>query len=212
MKSLSRICFITPDDRDVDRVEKILEAALQAGIRCVQFRRKDGVRRQLYHDALRLRDLCRRFDAAFIVNDFADLALAVEADGLHVGQDDLPLAVARKIMGNAIIGVSTHTVAEAVEAMKGGADYIGFGAIYPTATKDVPETTGADAIREIKAAVSIPVIAIGGITAGNTKDVFMTGCDGIAVCAAISCGDIKANVTAFRKGLPDMEEVKIKGR
>ena len=210
MKSLSRICFITPDDRDVDKVGKILETALQAGIRCVQFRRKDNDRRQLYNDALRLRNLCRRYDAAFIVNDFADLALAVEAEGLHIGQDDLPLDVARKIMGNVIIGVSAHSVAEAEEAMRGGADYIGFGAIYPTITKDVPGTTGSAAIREIKAAVTIPVIAIGGITAENAKEVFLAGCDGIAVCSAISSGDIKANVAAFLKGLPDLGNVIIK--
>jgi thiamine-phosphate diphosphorylase len=83
--------------------------------------------------------------------------------------------------------------------MKGGADYIGFGAIYPTGTKDVPQIRGADAIREIKAAVSIPVIAIGGITTENAGEVFMTGCDGIAVCAAVSRGDISANVAAFLK-------------
>jgi thiamine-phosphate pyrophosphorylase len=212
MRSLSRVCFITPDDRDVDKVGEIVETALQAGIRWVQFRRKDTGRRQLYHDALHIRNLTRRFDAVFIVNDYADIALSVEADGLHIGQDDLPLREARKIMGNVIIGVSTHGVAEAEEAMEGGADYIGFGAIYPTGTKDVGQTRGAGAIKEIKAAVSLPVIAIGGITPENAGEVFLTGCDGIAVCAGISSGDIKANVAAFLKGLPDLQGVKIKDR
>jgi thiamine-phosphate pyrophosphorylase len=197
MRNLSPICFITPDDRDIIAVGKVVQTALEAGIRWVQFRRKNGARRQLFSDAMYLKNITKQFGAMLVINDYADIAMAVEADGLHVGQDDLPLSEAKKIMGRVIIGVSTHSVAQAVEAMNGGADYIGFGPIFPTATKDAGQPKGAKSIREIKAAVSMPVIAIGGITAHNARDVFAEGCDGIAVSAGIGEGDIKANVAAL---------------
>jgi len=197
MKNLSPICFLTPDDSDIVRVGRTVQLSLEAGIRWVQFRRKNADRRQLYQDALYLKNITQQFGAMFIINDYADIALAIEADGLHVGQDDLPLGAAKKIMGRAIVGVSTHSVEQAVEAMRGGADYIGFGPIFPTATKDAGEPKGAESIRMIKAAVSIPVIAIGGITPHNAGDVFAADCDGIAVSAGISKGDIRENVAAF---------------
>jgi thiamine-phosphate pyrophosphorylase len=199
MTNLSPICFLTPDDRDIAKVGGIVEAALEAGIRWVQFRRKNGDRRLLYQDALYLKNITQRFGAMFVVNDYADIALAVEADGLHIGQDDLPLAQAKKIMGRIIIGVSTHSVEQALEAMNGGADYIGFGPVFATGTKDAGIPKGADAINEIRRVVSLPVIAIGGITADNAGAVFATGCHGIAVSAGIAAGDIKANVIALLK-------------
>jgi thiamine-phosphate pyrophosphorylase len=203
MVNLSRICFLTPADRPIGESEPMVRAALEAGIRFVQYRRKDICRRELYFEALRLRDLTGSYNATFIVNDHADIALAVQADGLHVGQDDLPLAEARKIMGQVMIGVSTHSLAQAVEALKGGADYIGFGPIFPTNTKDAGQPKGAEAIRDIRASMSIPVIAIGGITTSNAREVFAAGCDGIAVSAGISNGDIRANVAAFIACLPE---------
>jgi thiamine-phosphate pyrophosphorylase len=202
MRKLSPICFITPDDSDIVSVGAVVQAALEAGIRWVQFRRKNAGRRQLYSDALYLKNITQQFGAMLVINDYADIALAVEADGLHVGQDDLPISDVKKIMGHAIIGVSTHSVAQAVEAMSRGADYIGFGPIFPTCTKDAGLPKGAASIREIRAAVSIPIIAIGGIIAENACDVFAAGCDCIAVSAGIGRGDIKANVSALFSCVP----------
>jgi|WetSurMetagenome_2_1015567.scaffolds.fasta_scaffold00075_21 thiamine-phosphate pyrophosphorylase len=197
MRKFSPVCFLTPDNIDIAEVCRIVQTALDSGIRWVQFRRKSGDRRLLLSEAGCLRNLTRRFGAMLVVNDYADIALAVEADGLHVGQDDLPVREAKKIMGNAIVGVSTHSVEQAEGAMNGGADYIGFGPIFPTGTKDAGQPKGPESIREIRAAVSLPIIAIGGITAANAGTVFASGCDGIAVSAGISRGDIRANAEAL---------------
>lgn len=196
-KSLSRICLITPDSGDAKKVEEGVRLALAAGIRWVQFRRKEGSRRELYHQALRLRELSGWFDALFIVNDYADIALAVDADGLHVGQGDLPLDVARRIMRDKIVGVSTHSVQEVLSAQRGGADYIGFGPIFPTKTKDAGKPKGPSSISDIKYIATIPVIAIGGILAGNVRALLDAGCDGVAVSSGIFAGDITANVVEF---------------
>jgi len=196
-KRLSRICFITPDCGDAARVERAVNVALEAGIQWVQYRRKSGTRRQLYHEAKILRDLAGRFGALFIVNDFADIALAVEADGVHIGQDDLPLREARKIMRGKIIGVSTHNLKEALAAEKGGADYIGFGPIFATATKEAGTPKGPGPLVEIKRSIVIPVIAIGGINPFNAAQVFSAGCDGVAASSGIFRGDITANVSDF---------------
>jgi thiamine-phosphate pyrophosphorylase len=193
-KRLSRICAITADRQEGDVVADAVRIALEAGIRCIQYRRKGGARRQFYRDAKMLRDLTRKFGALLIVNDFADAALAVDADGVHVGQDDLPLKETRRIMGGKIVGVSTHNLDEATEAEKGGADYIGFGPIFHTVTKDAGMPKGPDAIAEIKRFISIPIIAIGGIVPGNVTQVFSAGCDGVAISSGIFGGDITANI------------------
>ncbi len=196
-KSLSRICAITPEQLDKKILEEALRVALEAGIRWVQYRRKTGTRRQLYDEAKALKDLTHRYGALFIVNDFADIALAVDADGLHVGQHDLPLKEARKIMVGKIIGVSTHNSNEAAEAAREGADYIGFGSIFPTATKDVGIPKGPESLAEIKRSVRIPVIAIGGITPKNAELAFRAGCDGVAVSSGIFRGEITENIVDF---------------
>jgi thiamine-phosphate pyrophosphorylase len=196
-KRLSRICFITPDWGDAERLEEAVRVALEAGIRWVQYRKKNGTRRQFYHEARKLRNLTGRFGALFIVNDFADIALAVEADGVHIGQDDLPLREARKIMRGKIIGVSTHNLKEALAAEKGGADYIGFGPIFSTTTKDAGTPKGPGSLLEIKHSIAIPVIAIGGINPVNAAQVFSVGCDGVAASSGIFRDDITANVAGF---------------
>jgi thiamine-phosphate pyrophosphorylase len=148
-----------------------------------------------------VRELTSRYQALFIVNDHADIALAVDADGVHLGQDDLPLAVARRIMGDRIIGISTHALSEAVAAARGGADYIGFGPIFPTATKDAGNPQGPGALRPIIAAVRIPVIAIGGIAPGNAASVAVAGCRHVAVSSGIVTGDVVGNVKALTASL-----------
>lgn len=120
MTRLSPVCFITPGNCDIVVLEESVSALLEAGIRLVQYRDKDRTAREIYAAALRLREITNRYKALLIINDRADIALAVDADGVHLGQDDLPLKEARSIMGDRIIGISTHNVMEAVEAEKGG--------------------------------------------------------------------------------------------
>ena len=134
---------------------------------------------------------CRRKGALFIVNDRVDVAIAAEADGVHLGQDDLPLAEARRILGEGkIIGISTHCVEEAVSAGRDGADYIGFGPIYATQTKeDAHDPKGIYALKDIRNAVAIPVVAIGGIKRENARQVMGAGADAIAVISDIAEAD-----------------------
>lgn len=168
-------------------------AALDSGIRWFQYRDKDSSRRCIYMEALRLRELTRDFDAVFIVNDYADIAAAVDADGVHLGQDDLPLTEARKIMGCKIIGISTHSLSEAQAAEKGGADYVGFGPVFHTTTKDAGLPQGPGSLRDIKRQIKIPVVAIGGIASGNLLEVMEAGADAVAVASAILKGNIQEN-------------------
>jgi thiamine-phosphate diphosphorylase len=142
--------------------------------------------------------IAKKFGATLIVNDHPDIALAADADGVHLGQDDLPVKEARKIMGkNRIIGISTHTVEQARDAGRDGADYIGFGPVFHTTTKDAGRPMGIEMLREIKRQVQIPVIAIGGINAENIRPVLETGVDAVAVSSAILRGDIEENTKRF---------------
>ncbi|MGO9015713.1 MAG: thiamine phosphate synthase [Dissulfurispiraceae bacterium] len=192
----NRICFITGTS-GIDPLDKTVKIILESGIMWVQYREKDKTRREVFFEALRLREITRMFNACLIINDYADIALAVDADGVHLGQDDMPLKEARKIMGNRIIGISTHSVKEALEAERGGADYIGFGSIFPTATKEVGTPKGVEGLRAVKNAATIPVIAIGGIRPDNVLSVFETGCEGVAVSSGLLEGDIKMNAQRF---------------
>lgn len=155
-------------------------------MRLFQFRSKRGTRRAIYEACLRLAALLRRSNALFIVNDHPDIALAVGADGVHLGQDDLPPDEARRILGSdRIIGISTHSVEQARAAQAAAADYIGFGPLFATGTKDAGPLQGIENLRHIRQAVSLPVIAIGGITRDNVCDVLGAGADGVAVISAV---------------------------
>ncbi|GAB4417773.1 MAG: thiamine phosphate synthase [Thermodesulfovibrionales bacterium] len=177
--------------------EEMALAALKAGVRWIQYREKTKSRREIYREALRLRELTDEFGATLIVNDHADIALAVEADGVHLGQEDLPLKEAREIMGDRIIGISTHSIEEALDAESGGADYIGFGPVFYTATKDAGKPKGLDMLREIKRSVKIPVVAIGGISLRNLQSVLNAGADAVAAASAILKDGISENVRSF---------------
>lgn len=195
---LDGLCFIT--DRKACRLscEEMTLKVLIAGVKWVQYRDKEKSRREIYEEAIRLRKLTKDFDAVYIVNDYADISLAVDADGVHLGQDDLPIEEARKIMGsNKIIGISTHSLEQAKEAEKGGADYIGFGPIFRTTTKDAGIPKGTDMLKEIKRQVHIPVVAIGGINIENIRSVLDIGVDAVAIASAILNGDIIENTTRF---------------
>ncbi len=195
------VCFITDRKvRDIS-VEDMVKAVLDGGIRWIQLREKELPRREIFYMAERLRLLTRQYSAVFIVNDHPDIALAVEADGVHLGQDDFPPERARKFMGTAIIGHSTHSLKEAAEAEKKGVDYIGFGPIYRTTTKaDADEPKGVELLKEVTKRVSLPVVAIGGIRLESLEEVFAAGTEAVAVASDIlRASDISKRSMEFVK-------------
>lgn len=159
---------------------------LDSGARILQLRLKNYSSRDLLEIATTIAILCRERGALFIVNDRADIARLAGADGVHVGQDDLPLAAARMIVGGGmIVGVSTHSVEQARAAEAGGADYIGFGAIYSGGLKNVANAQGLERLRAVRAAVKLPIVAIGGITEATVPAVLEAGADAVAVITDI---------------------------
>jgi len=194
---LKGLCFIT-DKASGLSFEDMTIKVLRGGVRWVQYRDKVRSRRETYEEAIRLRKITKDHKAMFIVNDYTDIAYCVNADGLHLGQNDLPLKEARRIIGKKkIIGISTHDLEQAIEAEREGADYIGFGPVFQTMTKDAGEPKGINMLREVKAKVKIPVVAIGGINLANIMSVLNTGIDAVAVASAILTGDIEENVRRF---------------
>ncbi|MDK2855220.1 MAG: thiamine-phosphate pyrophosphorylase [Bacillota bacterium] len=166
---------------------EVMEKAILGGVTLVQLREKEAGGREMVEEAQALLQVTRRYGIPLIINDRLDVALAVGAEGVHLGQEDIPCRLARQILGpEKIIGVSASTVEEAVQAERDGADYLGVGAVFPTGTKaDAGEAIGLDALAAIKARVKIPVVAIGGINAANAAQVAATGVDGLAVVSAI---------------------------
>ena len=164
-----------------------MELAAGCGIRLFQYRNKTGSPRDVFAKGKELREVAVRLDVLFIVNDRCDLALAVEADGVHLGQDDLPLELARNIMGrHKIIGTSTHRPEEVTQATRGGADYVGYGPLFSTTTKEAHEVpVGFAGLRDIRPLTSLPVFAIGGITPDSVEEVIASGANGVAVASAV---------------------------
>ena len=167
-------------------IEASVESALRGGTTVIQLREKDCSSREFYELGLRVKKITERYNAPLIINDRVDIALAVGAAGVHVGQGDLPCKVVREIVGpDMIVGVSAATLEEAVRAEEDGADYLGVGAMYATATKTDTRPVSMEELLKIRAAVKIPIVVIGGInkqTLGNFKG---TGVDGLAVVSAI---------------------------
>jgi thiamine-phosphate pyrophosphorylase len=167
-------------------IPDLVKAAIEGGLRLVQYREKDLPKRDTFRVAQALRDLTRGAGVTLIINDDVDLALAVEADGVHLGQEDLPLPVARRILGShKIIGISVRDIQSAKQAVEEGADYIAVGPIFRSATKQVHPPLGCGIIREIRKATDLPLFGIGGIDPGNAREVILAGADGIAVCASL---------------------------
>ena len=174
---------------------EIMEEAIAGGVTMLQIREKNACTREFFEMACIARNITKARRIPLVINDRLDVALAVEADGLHIGQSDLPLQAARKIAGGKLfIGVSAGTVEDALAAEKDGADYLGAGAVFPTGSKDdVGDAIGLEGLARICAAVKIPVIGIGGIGLANAADVIKSGAAGIAVISAILAQkDIKA--------------------
>ncbi|NMO94314.1 thiamine phosphate synthase [Paenibacillus lemnae] len=186
----------------------VMEEAILGGVDIVQFRDKSSSKEELVRKAKALRALTTRYGVPFIVNDHVDLALEVDADGIHLGQGDMPIAEARQRVGSRIIGISTHAIGEALLAEQQGADYIGAGPVYATATKaDVVAPVGLSYIREVAEQISIPFVAIGGIKLDNVEEVIRAGATRIcAVSEIVGSTDVTGTCRTFltkldRKGV-----------
>ena len=176
-----------------------MEAALRGGVTLVQYRDKTQESRILYERALKMKALCDKYNVPMLIDDRADIAFAVGAAGVHVGQSDLPAEVARRMLGaDAIIGVSAHNAEEALAAEAAGADYLGCGAVYPTGTKKDTSVIGVKGLKAIRAVTKLPFVGIGGVTLANYRDVLNAGADGAAIVSAIlSANDIESTVQKF---------------
>jgi len=181
----------------IDCVREVLEG----GVTLVQYRAKTASSAEMYDEALQLKALCDNFNVPLIINDRLDIAMAVGAAGVHLGQDDLPCAAARRILGeDYIIGVSAHNPAEAKAALQSGADYLGCGAVFGTATKADVKKLGTDGLAAICREKGLPVVGIGGVTADNYREVRAAGADGAAIVSGILAQpDIRATVEAIAK-------------
>ena len=167
-------------------IEESVEQAILGGCTLVQLREKDVSSREFYDTAVRVREVTSRLGVPLIVNDRVDIAIAVDADGVHVGQEDLPADVVRSMIGpDKIVGVSAANLAEAKAAVSAGSDYIGVGAMYATGTKTNAAITTMDELRRIRQAVTLPIVVIGGINKETAPHFYGTGIDGLAVVSAI---------------------------
>ena len=186
--------------KDGERLYDQVEKALQGGASFVQLREKELDQEHFYQEAVEIKELCKRYHVPFVINDNVDIALAMDADGVHVGQEDMEAGHVRAKLGpDKIIGVSAHTVEEALLAEKNGADYLGVGAVFPTGSKDDADVLDPEVVKAIVKAVKIPVIAIGGIGIHNVDKLSGNGLVGIAVISAIFAQDDIKQATAELK-------------
>lgn len=190
MKPIGRLHVLTDTELQsrFTHVE-LVRMAIKGGADTIQFRQKSGATREMIEICREAKKLCGDAAVTFIVNDRVDVAIASEADGVHLGQNDFPIPLARKLLGKTrIIGGSAVTLDEVKKCLSEGADYIGFGPVYPTTSKDdAGPVTGIALLEEAAKAVSIPIIAIGGVTVENTPEVIRAGAQGIAVISAVCC-------------------------
>jgi len=191
MKNLNLSLYLVTDENDdVEKFLKTIEDAINGGVSVVQIREKTKDTLDFYNLALKVKEITAKYNVPLIINDRVDVALAIDADGVHIGPSDMPCDVTCKLVGpNKIVGVSAATIDEAKKAEKDGADYIGTGAVFPTATKeDAPKITKND-LKEIVESINIPVVAIGGITLDNASELTDTGIKGLSVVSAIMSSD-----------------------
>jgi thiamine-phosphate pyrophosphorylase len=184
-----RLCFIADSEAAAGRdILGLIKAAVAGGVTIIQLRGKLWTTRQFLETGRRALRFLKPRGIPLIINDRVDIVLACGADGVHLGQDDLPLPEARKLVGNSrVIGISVSTAAEAIAAERGGADYIGAGPVFSTLSKrDLVLAIGLNGLRKIRARIGLPLLAIGGIERANTEEVIEAGADGIAVISAVT--------------------------
>jgi thiamine-phosphate pyrophosphorylase len=170
---------------------EITRFAIAGGADTIQYRQKSGSTREMIEAARQMKRLCAEAGVTFIVNDRLDVAIAAEAHGVHLGQDDFPIPMARELLGeDRVIGGSAATLDEARKCLREGADYVGFGPVYPTSSKDdAGPVSGIDVLKQVVEIIPLPIIAIGGVGAENIPDVMRAGAHGIAVISAVCCQD-----------------------
>ncbi|MGI9175516.1 MAG: thiamine phosphate synthase [Rhodothermales bacterium] len=185
---------------------ELAQLAISGGADMVQFRQKTGALRHKLHEARRVVDVCAEADVPLVIDDHLDVSLAVDAAGVHLGQEDFPIREARRLLGpEALVGATATTVAQALQAQGDGADYIGFGPVFPTGSKANPASTkGLDGLTAVCEAVALPVIAIAGITPPRVPLVLEAGAHGVAVLSAIALAEQPDRATAlFRQAIED---------
>ncbi len=193
--------FITDSNLTREGELADVKAALAAGAKVIQYREKKAQSREMYETALLIKDLCHAADAVLIINDRIDIAMAVGADGVHIGSKDIPGRAARRIIPpGMILGISAANMEQARRAMEDGADYLGVGPVFPTATKDDADpATGTDFLNELRQITGLPIIAIGGISLENASGVIRAGADSVcAISATVATDDVEAAVRDFR--------------
>ena len=178
-----------------------VEAALKGGVTCVQLREKELDDEAFLEEAVEIAELCKKYEVPFFINDNVDIAIKCKADGIHVGQEDMMAAQVRQKVGeDMMIGVSVHTVEEALEAVKNGADCLGVGAMFSTSTKTDVDVLPKEILKNICEVVDVPVVAIGGIGKGNMLELSGTKVDGVALVSAIfAAEDIESECRLLRK-------------
>lgn len=203
-----RLYVITGEEFHPNRpLLDVMREALEGGADFIQLRDKTSTKREILEKARNLRELTRQYNVPFIVNDHVDIALAVDADGVHLGQDDLPLKEARKIIGDKIIGISTHSIEQARKAQEEGADYIGVGPIFPTQTKKHAKPVTLSYLREVVKEISIPFVPIGGIKLHNVDEVLDAGAKSVCVVSeVVGSSDVKGVCEAFIKKIKAREQ------
>ena len=202
-----RLYLVT--NRYQDSLENFLEkveTACRSGVTIIQLREKNLTTNQYYHLAKQVKEITDAYQVPLIIDDRLDVCLAVDAAGLHIGDDELPVSVARQVLGpDKILGVTAKTVKRALEAEEGGADYLGTGAIFPTTTKENAPITLISTLKTICQTVAIPVVAIGGLTSENIDQLIGTGIAGVAVVRDLmQAEDIEAKTQAFLTKLDDI--------
>lgn len=177
-----------------DSLTEAVEQAILGGCTMIQLREKELSSLEFYNQAVAVKQVTDKYHIPLIINDRIDIAMAVQATGVHIGQHDLPAAAVRKVIGeNMLLGVSASSIAEAIQAQQDGADYLGVGAMFPTGTKTDADSASMEELQKIRTAVSLPIVVIGGINKGNAGRFKPMGIDGLAVVSAIIAqSDIKA--------------------
>lgn len=190
--------FITDSGLSRNGILDDARQAIKAGCKIIQYRNKDKPTDEAIPECLELKKACQKNHVIFLVNDDVNLAIAVDADGVHLGQEDMKYSLARKLLGSRIIGLTVHNAKQAIDAEKIGADYIGLSPIFKTSTKkNAGRPIGIKIIREIRKKTRLPIVAIGGITKKNVADVIKAGADSAVAISAVVSGDVKKDVADF---------------